>query len=310
MQKFRCNFQRRFINALLYFCLLFPFAVEAKLNIVTTTTDLAAIVREIGGDKVKVVSLTKGNQNPHYIDPKPSLILRVNKADVLINVGASLEVGWLPTLIENSRNGVILTGASGRVDASARIRLLEAPTTRIDRSMGDVHPQGNPHYWLDPRNGVIIAEQIAERLETLDPDNATIYDQNLNRFRQDLEAKIENWETRMPPFRNQEIVTYHKQWEYLTDWLGLSIVGYIEVKPGIPPSPKHTAKLIQQMRSKQIQVLFSSNLVNPKVSRRVAGKGGAKLVILPTAVGGSKAIKTYADLFEHIISKLETAFKE
>ena len=303
-------FQRRFINTLLYFCLLFPFAVEAKLNIVTSTTDLTAIAQEIGGDKVKVTSLTKGNQDAHYIDPKPSMILRVNKADVLIDVGASLEIGWLPTLVQNSRNSKILTGAAGRINASEPIPLLEVPTTRVDRSMGDVHPEGNPHYWLNPRNGLIIAEQIAERLAILDSDNAGVYDQNLNRFRQDLAARIENWETRMAPYRNRKVIVYHKQWEYLVDWLGLSIVEQIEPKPGIPPSPKHIASLIQLMRVEGIQVVLSSNFVSTKASKQVANKAGAKLVILPTSVGGEKSVKTYTDLFKHIVSKLESAFGE
>ncbi len=303
-------FQSRFIKGMLCLCLLFPFVAEAKLKVVTTTPDLAAIAQEVCGDAAEVTSLSKGTQDPHFIDPKPSMVLRLNKADVLIEVGASLEVGWLPTLIQNSRNSQILTGARGRINASERIHLLEIPTAKVDRSMGDVHPEGNPHYTLDPRNGLIIAEQIAERLGVLDPGNAAVYDQNLNRFRQNFTARIANWETRMAPYRNRKIVTYHKQWLYLSDWLGLSEINYVEDKPGIPPSPRHIESLIQQMRAEQVRVLLNSNLISPAVAERVASQGGAKLVVLPIAVGGEKDIKTYADLFESIVSKLEAAFKE
>ena len=176
--------------------------------------------------------------------------------------------------------------------------------------MGDVHPEGNPHYTLGPRNGLIIAEQIAERLGALDPGNAEVYDKNLNRFRQNLTGWIENWEARMAPYRNRKIVTYHKQWLYLSDWLGLSAINYVEDKPGIPPSPKHIESLIQQMRAEQVRALLSSNLTSPTVPEKIASQAGTKLVTLPIAVGGEKDIKTYADLFEYIVSKLEAAFKE
>ena len=302
-------FYRRFITITLYCFLVSPFVVQAKINIVVTTTDLAAITQEIGGNKVEVSALVKGNQDPHFISPKPAMILKVNKADLLINIGASLEVGWLPALIHNSHNNKILTGSTGRIDASKKIRLLEVPTTKIDRSMGDVHPEGNPHYWLDPYNGLMLASTIAERLQMLDPENTEYYGSNFEQFRQVLQAKLKSWETRMEPYRNQKIVVYHKQWEYLINWFQLQAIGEVEPKPGIPPSPKHIASLTQQMQSNQVQVILSSSFVSPKATKQIAHKTGASLVILPTSVGGEKGVETYIDLFERIVSKLTFAFE-
>jgi len=224
--------------------------VSAKVRVVTSVPTLAAIAEEVGGDKVEVEGLAKGYQDPHFVDSKPSYVLLLNKADLLLYTGLDLEIGWLPVLITGSRNSKITSTASpGRLDTSTLIlNILEVPNTKVDRSMGDIHPGGNPHYWLDPRNGIATANGIAERLMEIDPENSSYYDERLGDFVKRLNAKIQEWDKKLAPYRGTEIVTYHKSWVYFSDWAGFKEVGYIEPKPGIPPSPSHAAELIRKMK--------------------------------------------------------------
>ena len=278
--------------------------VEATVRVVTTTPDLAAIVRDIGGDFVVVKSIARGNQDPHYVQAKPSFMRTMNQADLLIYTGLELEVGWLPLLIQGARNPKIRPGALGHLDASVGIKRLEIPDGKLDRSMGDVHPEGNPHYMLDPRNGLIVGQTIADKLSQIDPENAEGYQKNLALFQKKLQAKIEMWEARLRGLQGKQIVTYHKLWEYLTDWLHLKIVSQVENKPGIPPSPRHVAELVVRMKANDIILLLSSDYSAPKPAERVAQQAGAKLIVLPASVGGREGIETYADLFEVIVSQL------
>ncbi len=281
-------------------------SAESKIRVVTATTDLSAIVEEVGRDKVEVKSISKGYQDPHYVDAKPSYMLQVNRADMLVYVGLQIEVGWLPPLVQGARNGKIASG-NGNLDASKGIKVLEIPVGELSRAMGDIHPEGNPHYWLDPRNGSTVALRIRERLEILSPDDASYFEGNLQSFKKRLEANIGEWEGRATGFRGKEVVAYHKQWEYLADWLGLNIVDYIEDKPGIPPSPRHVTSLIRLMKERDINVILMANFIDPKGARRVAEETGAQLIILPTSVGGDEKVESYLDLFEYIISQLERA---
>ena len=281
---------------------------EGEVRIVTTTPDLAAIAQAVGGDRSDVRSIAKGYQDPHYVEAKPSYMRILNRADLLIYTGLELEVGWLPLLIQGARNPQVVPGAAGHLEASGGVRILEVPSGQVDRSMGDIHPEGNPHYMLDPRNGLIVARTIAAKLKALSPGDAEVFERNLAKFQEDLNRKIADWEVRTAAFRGRKIVTYHKQWEYLTDWIGVEIADQVENKPGIPPGPRHIANLTARMKAEGIRVLLCSNCVDPKLAERVAERTGVRVLILPISVGGEPGIDTYADLFENIVSRLEGTF--
>src|SRR5262245_23165582 len=274
------------------------------VSIVTTTADIAAIVKAIGGDRVTVESIAKGYQDPHFVEAKPSFVRVVNRARMLFNVGLELEVGWLPLLIQGARNPSMTV-----VDLSSGIAVLEKPSGPISRAQGDVHPLGNPHYWLDPRNGVIMGRRVAQELKTVAAADAATFDQNLKSFEMDTTARRKRWEEQMAPCRGAELVSYHKEWEYLVNWLGLNVVGYVEDKPGIPATPRHLEELVQTMQQKKVKALLASNYTNPNVPKSVAEKTGAKLVVLASSVGGEESVRTYGDLFESIVGKLTGALK-
>ena len=229
--------------------------------------------------------------------------------DLLTYTGLELEVGWLPLLIQGARNPKVIPGASGHLNAAHGIHVLEVPTGEVDRTMGDIHPEGNPHYMLDPRNGLVVAETIAIRLGELVPGEAAVFDRNLEQFRQELGDEIGQWEKRMKDFRGYKLVAYHKQWEYLTDWLGLEVVDYVEDKAGIPPNPRHIAKLVTRIPVEGVEVVVCANYVDPAQVRRVAEKTGVEVAVLPISVDGEEGIETYADLFEVIVTRLEEAWK-
>jgi zinc/manganese transport system substrate-binding protein len=282
--------------------------VEGKVRVVATTPDLASIAEAVGGDRVEVRSIAKGYQDPHYVAAKPSYMRMLNRADLLIYIGLELEVGWLPLLIQGARNPRVVLGAAGHLDASEGIQVLEVPSGQVDRSMGDVHPEGNPHYMLDPRNGLVVAETISALLEALAPEDHEVFASNTERYKRDLEGRIRGWEARAEGLSGLRVVTYHKQWEYLTHWLGLEIVDQVEDKPGIPPSPRHIASLVRRMKSEGIRVVICSNTVDPKPAGHLAERAGAQLLVLPTSVGGGPGTKTYADLFDTIVSQIVSAF--
>ena len=296
---------RRIFQLLL--CLVIPsapLAAAQPISVVATTADIAAIVKAVGGDRVAVESIAKGYQDPHFVEAKPSYVRIVNRARMLFNVGLELEVGWLPLLIQGSRNPSLVV-----VDLSPGVSVLEKPSGPISRAQGDVHPLGNPHYWLDPRNGVIMARRVAQQLKAVAPGETATFEQNLKSFENDLSARRKRWEEQMAPLRGTEIVTYHKEWEYLMRWLGLSIIGYVEDKPGIPPSPRHLEELVQTMQQRKVKALIASNYTNPNVPRSIAEKTGTKLLVLPTSVGGEETIRSYGELFDAIVGKLVNALK-
>jgi zinc/manganese transport system substrate-binding protein len=274
------------------------------IPVVTTIPDVAAIAKAVGGDRVSVESIAKGSQDPHYVEAKPSYMRLMNRARVLFYTGLQLEIGWLPLLVQGARNRSLV-----QVDLSQEISVLERPTGAMSRAQGDVHPEGNPHYWLDPRNGVIMARRIAQELKALAPPDAALFEQNLKNFEGDLNSRRQKWEARIAPFRGTELVAYHKEWEYLAKWLGLSIVDYVEDRPGIPPAPRHLESLIQTIQQRKIKALLLANFTSPGVAQSVAEKTGTKVVVLPASVGGEKGVETYADLFESITTKLADALK-
>lgn len=300
----------RFLSlaGMLFGLVVFAGRAGAALQIVTTTPDLAAIAREVGGERVEVKAIARGDQDPHYLEAKPSYMSLVNKADLLIYNGLELEVGWLPLLVQGGRNPAVLPGKPGNLDASAGISALEIPTGEVDRSQGDIHPQGNPHYTLDPRNGLVVARTIAARLQALDPAGAGIYAGHLQQFEQDLQQRIAGWESRAGDLRGRRVVAYHKNLEYLAHWLGLVVAGYIEDKPGVPPSPRHLAELVEQMKGEGMQVVLYANFQDAAAPGRVAAQAQARAIALPISVGGEAGITTYAELFETILNRLETGF--
>ncbi len=291
--------------ATLWFLLVTSAALAAEpIAIVTTTTDIAAIVKTIGGNRVAVESIAKGYQDPHFVEAKPSFVRLVNRARMLFNVGLELEVGWLPLLIQGGRNPSLVV-----VDLSPGISVLEKTSGPVSRAQGDVHPLGNPHYWLDPRNGIIMARRVVQELKGVAPDDAALFEQNLKSFETDLAMRRKRWEEQMAPLRGAELVTYHKEWEYLVKWLGLNVVGYVEDKPGIPPSPRHLEELVQTMQQRKVKALLASIYTNPNVPKSIADKTGAKLVALASSVGGEESIRSYGDLFDSIVGKLAGALK-
>ncbi len=284
----------------------------AEVRIVTSVPDFAAIAKEIGGDKVEIKSIAKGYQDPHFVDAKPIFVRDLNRADLLIYQGLDLELGWLPVLITGSRNSKITSPSSpGRLDASASIsNILEVPTTRVDRSMGDIHPFGNPHYTLDPRNGILVARRIAARLMQIDPENSTFYEENYKDFSRRLNGKIKEWDRELAPYKGTEVVTYHRSWIYFTNWAGFKEVGWIEPKPGIPPSPSHVANLIKSMELMNVKLVIAESYYPQKTARIIAEKTGSEFLVLPSSVGATEEISTYIDLFDTIVSEITTALKK
>ncbi len=279
-------------------------ADAGPLKVVTTTEDLAAIARAVGGDAVQVRSITKGSQDPHHVDAKPSFMARLRRADLLIYVGLQLEVGWLPLLIDGARNPDIRPGRRGHLDASVGVPVLGRPEGEVDRSQGDVHPEGNPHYWLDPRNGLRIAASVTERLAELAPDRAAELRARGGAFQERLKARIAAWEAKAARLKGLEVVTYHATYAYLARWLGLKVAAQVEERPGIPPSPRHVAALVRQMRRHAVPILVSSGFAPPAVTARVAGKASAKHIVLPASVGGAAGVDSYEALIDHAVGVL------
>lgn len=286
--------------------------VLAKVNIVTSVPDYAAIAKEIGGDRVEVISLAKGYQDPHFVDAKPVFITRLNKADMLIYNGLDLEIGWLPILITGARNSDIASpSAIGHYNASVSIKdFLDVHTTPVDRSMGDIHPGGNPHFMLDPRNGIPVARGIAARLIRIDPENAAFYEDNFNSFVNALRLKISEWETELEPFKGTRVVTYHKLWTYFLDWSGFENAGTIEPKPGIPPSPSHTAELIRTIERENVKLIIAANYYPTKTASIIARKTGADFLSLPAMVEGKDGIETYIELFDALVGEITSALNK
>jgi len=278
-------------------------SAAAQLRVVATTPDLASIAREVGGDKVSVVALAKPTEDPHFVDAKPSHIVTLNRADALIEGGAELELGWLPPLLENSRNGKIAAGAPGRIVASEGIKMLEIPTS-FDRSKGDVHSLGNPHFLIDPVNVKIIARNIAEHFSQIDPKNAAAYNGNLARFNTKLDAKFADWQKQLAPYRGARIVTYHKDFVYLAQRFGLNIVDELEAKPGIAPSPAHLAEVIGKMKSTNAKVILVQPFQNRKTAETVARQTGATVLDVPQQPGAANNTATYFDMMDHLVATL------
>ena len=287
---------------------LFLSANAGVIKVVTTTTDMKSIAELIGGNKVSVSSIATGYQNPHFVDPKPSYIISLSKADMYVTVGLDLETGWSPQLLTSSRNTRIQKGAAGYVDASEGINLLQVPSS-VNRSEGDIHIYGNPHYWLDPYNGKVIARNIANGLERIDPANKSVYEANLKSFNEKIDIKMKEWLLKMAAYKGAKIIAYHNEWVYFETRFGLQIVDFMEPKPGIPPSPSQLVKVIKEVKANSIKVIISSPYFTTSSSDVVSKQTGAKELTLATSVGAFDAVKNYFDLFDYNINQLTAVLR-
>ena len=284
-----------------------PLAATAqKLSVVATTPDLATIAQAIGGAAVDVKALAKPTEDPHFVDPKPSHIVTLNRADVLIEGGAELELGWLPPLLESARNPRIATGAPGRIIASYGITLIEVPTT-FDRSRGDVHALGNPHFLMDPMNARIVAGRIAERFATLAPKLAPAFAENRRTFEATLDGRFAEWQKSLAPYRGTRIVTYHKDFVYFAQRFNLDVVEHLEPKPGIAPSPAHLARVIDAMRANKARLIFIQPFQNRRTADNVARQADAVVLDMPQQPGVARHTDTYFDLMDSIVQNIVTA---
>jgi zinc/manganese transport system substrate-binding protein len=277
---------------------------EEPLRVVASIETFADLARRVGGDKVAVETLSHGYQDPHFVEAKPNLMVALNRADLLLRVGLDLEIGWLPPLVLGSRNERLQPGQPGDLDCSQFIDVLDVPTTKVDRSQGDIHPMGNPHYWLPPVNAVRIAKGISERLAALRPADRDYFAQRFQAFVTELKAHAAAWDAKAKPLAGTKVVTYHKSWSYVSKWLKLDEVGYIENRPGIPPSPDHLAQLIVTMREQKVPLILVEDFYNRSIADEVGEKSGARVVSAPSDVGAKPNIKTYFDLVDALLKSL------
>ena len=277
--------------------------LAAKLNVVATTPDLAALAREIGGDLVDVKALAKPTEDPHFVDAKPSHIVTLNRADVLIEGGAELELGWMPPLIESARNTRIATGAPGRIMASDGIRMLEIPAT-LDRSRGDVHALGNPHFLVDPLDAKIVAAHIADHFARVEPKSADVFRANLKKFNAAVDAKLVEWQHQLAPFRGAKIVTYHNDFVYFAERFNLTIIETLEPKPGIAPSSRHLAEVIEKMKAENARVILVQPYQNRKTAETVARQIDGAVLDVSQQPGAVKNTDTYVELMDTLVRTL------
>jgi ABC-type metal ion transport system, periplasmic component/surface adhesin len=278
----------------------------AKLNVIATTPDLASIAKSVGGDNVEITTLAKPTEDPHFVDAKPSFIVKLNRADVLIEGGAELEIGWLPALLDQSRNSK-LAGPPGHVACAQGVSLLEVPST-LDRSKGDIHAAGNPHYLVDPLNAKIVARNIAESFAALDAKNADAYRANLQKFIQAIDSKMSEWKAKLDPFKGKQIVSYHNSWLYFANRFGLKIDLFLEPKPGVPPTPTHLAEVIMKMKADNVRVIIVDPYLNRRTAETVASKTGATVVDVSQFPGGIKGTEGgYIQLMDHVVDSIANA---
>lgn len=293
-----------------FFTLIFfiSLTTSAQLKVVTTLPDFKYLTEIIGGNKVDVFAIATGFQNPHFVDPKPSYILKLAKADLFITVGLDLESGWVPSLLNSSRNSKIQKGSVGYIDASVNIPLLQVPN-QSNRGEGDIHIYGNPHYWLDPENGKIIAQNITNALIKADQPNKEFYLSNLKKFIEQLDQKLLEWKTKFTSLNGIKIIAYHNEWPYFENRFGFNIVDFLEPKPGIPPTPSQLNKVISEIKSNHIKIIMSSPYFTTESAELVARNTDAKVIVLATSVGATKEIATYFDLFEYNLTTLLKALQ-
>src|ERR1700757_3573711 len=300
---------KQFVLGVIAMALLLPtMAAAKKINVVTATTDMAALAQEVGGDRISVDSIARGYQDPHFVEAKPSFLLKLRKAALLIVVGLQLEIGWLPPLITQSGNPRVQVGAAGYLDASQFAEILEIPQGVVTRAMGDVHPLGNPHYWLDPDNGRRVAKGTAGKLAELDPSDSSYFQDRFQDFDKRLTAAEQKWDAEMRPYRGRKVVTYHRSFPNFAKHFGLDVIGYVEPRPGIPPTPTHTLEIIQLMRRENCKVVLVEPYFDLKTPQSIGRATNSQVVVYLPSVGGEKQVTNYFELFDYDIGLLTKAF--
>jgi zinc/manganese transport system substrate-binding protein len=300
---------KAYLRLLIGSLLVAPFCqpVFAKLNVVATTADLGSIAREIGGDHLDLTTLAKPTEDPHFVDAKPSLILKLNRADVVLEGGAELEIGWLPRLLDEARNVKLAAGAPGRVACAQGVPLKELPAT-LDRSKGDIHAAGNPHYIVDPANAKIVARNITEAFCALDEKSSAVYRASLRKFTAALDVKLAEWQKELEPFKGQQVVAYHNSWLYFGERFGLNINLFLEPKPGVPPTPKHLADVIVKMKQDKVHVILVDPYLDRRTAETVAGKTSATVVDVAQFPGGVKGTEGgYLALMDYLVRSVAKA---
>jgi zinc/manganese transport system substrate-binding protein len=283
-------------------------AAQAKLKVVATLPDLAALAREVGADKIEVSAMAKPTEDSHFVDARPSFVVQLRDADVLIDGGAELEIGWLPPLLQNARNPRIDVGKPGRVQASQGVRLMNVPTNAT-RAAGDVHALGNPHFMVDPIIAKAVALHIAQAFGAADPPNAAAYDANYKKFEATINAKLQEWGAALLPFKGQSVVAYHDSWPYFAHRFGLNIDTFLEPKPGIPPSPSHLAEVIEKMKAQKIKAIIVEPFHDRKIAEKVASSTGGRVVDFAQYPGGLPNTDSYVKLIDKLVANLSAALK-
>ena len=295
------------IKLLILVCVLGGFITRsavANLRVVTTTEDLASITKAIGGEFISVSSIAKGTQDPHYVEAKPSFLVLVSRADLVISIGLDLESGWLPLLLRGARQPKLLPGEPGCLSVSEAIIPIEI-RPQADRVDGDIHPLGNPHFMADPHRVILVAELISKRLSELDPTQAKNFKQNLEGFKLKLLNKITAWKQKMAPFKGIKVIGYHMTFNYLFKFFDFDVVGFLEPKPGISPTAQHILKLIETAKIKNVKIIVIENFFDPKPGVTLVEKTKAKLVIIPAYVGGDDSSQNYFDWMDTVVNNLE-----
>jgi zinc/manganese transport system substrate-binding protein len=298
------------MKKILFILLSFLCAIsaQAKLKVVATLPDFGSFAREVGGDKIDLVVLAKPTEDPHFVDARPSFVVSLRNADVLIDGGAELELGWLPPLLQNARNPRIEVGKPGRVQASQGIRLMNVPTN-VTRAAGDVHALGNPHFCVDPIIAKAIAQHIAKSFAAVDPPNAAFYDANYKKFEATVNAKLQGWGAIMQPFQGEHVVAYHDSWPYFAHRFGVDIDVFLEPKPGIPPSPSHLTEVIQKMKEFHIKAVIVEPYHDRRIAEKVARSTNAKVIDFSQFPGGIPGTDDYVSLIDQLVKRLADALK-
>jgi zinc/manganese transport system substrate-binding protein len=286
-----------------------PSQAAARLRVVTTTEGLAALAREVGGDRVEVESLSRGIQDPHFVDPNPTLAVKLRRADLLVDVGLDLEIGWLPPLVNQSRNPEIQPTGPRRLTAANFVHVRDVPVGPVDRSMGDLHPGGNPHFIDDPRAAKAVAAGIAAKLAQLDPGGAGAYAARSADFARRIDADLVRWRAALAPLGGREVVAEHQTMSYFLDWTGLAAAGYLEPKPGITPPPSHLAQIVQIVRAKGVKAILVENYYDPRFGEAVARHSAAKVVLIPGDVGGEAGLDTYEKYIDRLVQLVVRAVR-
>jgi zinc/manganese transport system substrate-binding protein len=306
------NLGRRGFAVLVSLALLavaLPCGARAAVKVVTTTEGLAALTREVGGDRVQVESLSRGIQDPHFVDANPMLAVKLRNADLLVDVGLDLEIGWLPPLVNQSRNGDIQPGGPRRLTAASAVMVLDVPTGPVSRAQGDLHPGGNPHFLTDPRRAAQVAGAIAARLSALDARNAATYGQRAQELQKRLAAAEARWRGELAPVKGRKLFTRHRTMTYFLDWSGLVSAGELEPRPGVPPPPSHLAELVGVAKREGVKAISVENFYDTKSAEVVARHAGAKIVQIPGDVGGEPRLDTYEKYLDVVVRRLVEAVR-